>query len=136
MFAGWAREAPPGFVFAVKATRFLTHMKKLKEPERPLANMLGRARALGARLGPILYQLPPRWRCDPGRLRGFLRALPADLDHIFECRDPSWYHEEIRELLTACGAGFCVQDLRGAEGPAWVTGPVAYFRFHGPTARA
>ena len=135
-FAGWAREAPPGFVFALKASRFITHLKKLKDPEGPLVNVLGRARALGPRLGPILYQLPPHWRCNADRLRDFLRALPGDLEHVFEFREPSWYNDRVKDLLIEHGSGFCVHDMRGSESPVWVTGPVAYFRFHGPASQA
>src|SRR5262245_6153282 len=87
-FASWAEQVPPGFVFAVKASRYLTHLKKLREPEAPLDAFLGRARALGPHLGPVLYQLP-RWRCDVARLRHFLAALPGDLRHAVEFRDPS-----------------------------------------------
>jgi uncharacterized protein YecE (DUF72 family) len=135
-FRAWARQVPTGFVFAVKASRYLTHMKKLKDPERPLANVLGRARELGARLGPVLYQLPPGWRADVPRLRHFLALLPADLTHAVEFRDPSWYTDEVRGALAERGVGFCVHDLRGEATPDWVTGPAVYGRFHGPTARA
>src|SRR5262249_13214940 len=103
-FAAWAGQVPPGFVFAVKASRYLTHMKKLNEPEEPLARVLGHARRLGPHLGPVLYQLPPRWRCDVGRLRHFLAALPTDLRHAVEFRDPSWYAEGVREALALFGA--------------------------------
>jgi uncharacterized protein YecE (DUF72 family) len=103
----------------VKASRFLTHMKKLKDPETPLANVLGRARRLGRHLGPVLYQLPPHWHCDPERLRHFLEALPQNLTHVFEFRDPSWYTDEVRDLLAEHGAGFCIHDLRGVGSPRW-----------------
>jgi uncharacterized protein YecE (DUF72 family) len=132
-FDAWQRQAPPGFLYAIKASRFLTHMKKLKDPEAPLENILGRCRRLGPHLGPVLYQLPPHWRCDVGRLGRFIDALPRDLRHVFEFRDPSWYNEEVRALLTETGMGFCIHDLRGASCPDWVTGPLAYVRFHGST---
>jgi uncharacterized protein YecE (DUF72 family) len=132
----WHDQAPPGFLYAVKASRFLTHMKKLKDPAEPLANVLGRARLLVSHLGPILYQLPPRWRCDPDRLRAFLELLPRDLTHVMEFRDPSWCADVVRELLTAHGVGFCIHDLRGVPSPEWVTARAVYLRFHGPTAGA
>src|SRR5262249_34090693 len=132
-FAGWRRQAPPGFVYAVKASRFLTHFKKLKDPAGPLENILGRARLLGPHQGPALYQLPPHWRCDAGRLRGFLAGFPAALRHVLEFRDPSWYTDEVRDLLEEAGVGFCIHDLRGQPCPAWVPGPLAYLRFHGST---
>jgi uncharacterized protein YecE (DUF72 family) len=136
VFDAWRRQAPRGFVYAVKASRFLTHQKKLNDPEEPLDNILGRARRLGPHLGPILYQLPPHWHCNADRLRAFLALLPRDLHHVFEFRDVSWYNQEVRALLTEAGAGFCIHDLRGAPCPLWVTGPLAYVRFHGPTEKA
>jgi uncharacterized protein YecE (DUF72 family) len=135
-FRSWADQVPPGFRFAVKASRYLTHMKKLKDPEQPLANVLGRARELGDRLGPVLYQLPPGWHVDLGRLRHFLSLLPGDLTHVIEFRDPTWYTAEVRSALEEFGVGFCVHDLRGEPTPDRVTSSVAYVRFHGPTARA
>jgi uncharacterized protein YecE (DUF72 family) len=135
-FREWADQAPPGFLYAIKASRYLTHLKKLKDPEEPVNNVLSRARLLGRHLGPILYQLPPRWRCDPDRLRHFLALLPRDLTHVMEFRDRSWYADVVRELLTEYGVGFCVHDLRGDPSPEWVTARAVYVRFHGPTVRA
>src|SRR5204862_158372 len=78
-FAAWARRAPLRFEFAVKASRFLTHMKKLKDPEEPIERLFSRMRALGTRLGPVLYQLPPGWKADAARFEIFLDALPRDV---------------------------------------------------------
>jgi uncharacterized protein YecE (DUF72 family) len=136
VFEAWRRQAPSGFAYAVKASRFLTHMKKLKDPSEPLANILGRARLLGPHLGPILYQLPPRWRRDCERLRQFIAELPRDLRHVFEFRDPSWHHEEVRAILSETGVGFCIHDLAGCASPLWTTGALAYVRLHGPTGVA
>jgi uncharacterized protein YecE (DUF72 family) len=136
VFAAWRRQAPAGFAYALKASRFLTHRKKLKDPERPLDALLTRARRLGGRLGPVLYQLPPQWHRNVERLREFIAHLPRDVRHVFEFRDPSWYDNAVRELLTETGVGFCIHDLRGAASPEWVTGPLVYLRFHGPTAAA
>ncbi len=133
VFAAWRRQAPPGFLYAIKASRFLTHMKKLKDPAEALERMLDRAAELGPRLGPILYQLPPRWHCDPDRLARFLAVLPPGLMHTVEFRDASWYTDEVRRLLEGAGAAFCIHDLRGLPCPLWVTGPFVYVRFHGPT---
>jgi uncharacterized protein YecE (DUF72 family) len=132
----WAEQVPRGFLYAVKASRYLTHRKKLKDPREPLETILGRTRLLREHLGPILYQLPPRWRCNPERLRDFLRELPADLTHVFEFRDPSWYTDEIRDLLVKAKAGFCIHDMRGSVSPDWLTARVIYIRFHGPTESA
>jgi uncharacterized protein YecE (DUF72 family) len=133
VFVAWRRQAPPGFTYAIKASRFLTHHKKLKDAQEPLENILVRARLLGPRLGPVLYQLPPRWHCNPKRLREFIGLLPYDIRHVFEFRDASWYREEIRELLAETGMSFCIHNLRGLPCPVWVTGAIAYLRFHGPT---
>lgn len=135
VFVAWRKQAPPGFVYAVKASRFLTHMKKLKDPAGPLANILGRARELGPHLGPVLYQLPPHWKCDLGRLRAFIAQLPGDLHHVFEFRDRSWCNDAVRALLTETGMSHCIHDLRGFACPRWLTGSVAYVRLHGPTEK-
>jgi uncharacterized protein YecE (DUF72 family) len=136
VFRAWRRQAPAGFVYAVKASRYLTHRKKLKDPAEPLENVLGNARELGPHLGPVLYQLPPRWHCNVGRLRDFIALLPRDLMHVFEFRDPSWYNGEVRALLSETGMNFCIHDMRGSAAPPWATGPLVYVRFHGPTAAA
>jgi uncharacterized protein YecE (DUF72 family) len=132
----WKAQAPPGFLYAIKAHRVLTHRKKLIDAPDFLPRVLDPARLLGRHLGPILYQLPPRWHCNPDRLRGFLRVLPRDLRHVVEFRDPTWYTDEVRELLDEYGVGFCVHDLRGQGSPVWAAGPLAYVRFHGPTTTA
>jgi uncharacterized protein YecE (DUF72 family) len=136
VFAGWKRQASPGFLFAIKANRFLTHRKKLKDPQEPLQNLLDRCRRLGSHRGPILYQLPPYFPCNVERLRAFIRLLPRRWSHVFEFRDPSWYTDAVRDLLTETGMAFCIHDLRGQPCPPWVTGKLAYVRFHGPTEQA
>ena len=130
-FARWATEAPAGFRFAVKASRYLTHMKKLRDPQEPLHRFLGRARLLGDRLGPILYQLPPNWRCNLERLRAFLACLPSDLTHVLEFRDPSWMCTEVFSLLEESGTSFCVTSLPGLTCPVRATSQVVYIRMHG-----
>ena len=135
-FANWARQATAGFLFAIKASRYITHTTKLSEPESALKLFLEHARALGKHLGPILYQLPPGFHIHVGRLRHFLSLLPTDLSHVIEFRDASWYVDEVRSALTETGVGFCIHDMRGVQTPQWVTGRTVYVRFHGPTARA
>src|SRR5262249_53366919 len=134
-FAEWARQAPAGFRYAVKANRYLTHQKKLREPSEPLSRVFSMARILGSRLGPLLYQLPPFWNCDVSRLAAFIRELPRDLEHVIEFRNPSWYTEAIRDLLTRHGVGLCLHDMRGSVSPDWVTAPIVYIRLHGPTPK-
>jgi uncharacterized protein YecE (DUF72 family) len=130
-FESWARQAPAGFVYAVKANRALTHGPD-PDPPGTLRRLLEGARLLGEHLGPVLYQFPPSLRRDVPFLRSFLALLPGGFRHAVELRHPSWYVEEVRELLAEHGAGFCVHDLRDRASPAWVTAPFAYVRLHGP----
>jgi uncharacterized protein YecE (DUF72 family) len=96
-FKAWRRRAPRGFEYAVNGTRFLTHMKKLKDPEEPVERFFTRARELGPTFGPVLFQLPPRWPVNVERLKTFLEALPARRRCAIEFRDPTWYAEEVLE---------------------------------------
>jgi uncharacterized protein YecE (DUF72 family) len=130
-FAKWRDQAPAGFRYAVKAPRFITHMKKLKDCAEPVEAFLARARNLGETIGPVLYQLPPRWACNTARLEEFIALLPADLVHVFEFRDKSWLTEDVLALLDACGVSFCAHDMPGLTTERWAAGPIAYVRFHG-----
>ena len=129
--AHWEEQAPPGFVYAVKVNRFITHMKKLREPQEPLRNFVTRMHGLGKHLGPLLYQLPPHWNCNPARFREFLDALSPDFIHVFEFRHQSWVNDEIFAALEEHGASLCVHDMIGIEVPRVAMGRVAYVRFHG-----
>jgi uncharacterized protein YecE (DUF72 family) len=131
VFEKWCAQAPPGFCYAVKVSRFLTHNKKLKEPEAPLDLFIGNARHLGDRLGPLLYQLPPRWALNRERLTHFLGALPAGLTHVLEFREDSWMTDEVLALLDAHQVAFCTHDMPGMKVPRWASGKAAYVRFHG-----
>ncbi|HEY9578271.1 MAG TPA: DUF72 domain-containing protein [Rhizorhapis sp.] len=134
-FTGWCKQAPPGFCYAVKAPRFITHMHKLKDVAEPMELFLGNARHLGKALGPILYQLPPHWHFNRERLVQFLELLPDDMRHVFEFRDPTWITEEVLELLGEKGASFCAHDMPNVPTPRWATGPIAYVRFHGASGK-
>ena len=129
-FEQWARSSPPGFTFAVKASRFLTHMKKLKDPEEPLNRILSHAAGLGAKLGPVLYQLPPWWKVNLERLRGFLALLPKDVRSVFEFRDPTWQTEPVFDLLREYGAGYCVMSAPDLPLRLVATSDFAYIRMH------
>ncbi|UCH74784.1 MAG: DUF72 domain-containing protein [Rhodospirillales bacterium] len=131
---GWLAATPPGFVFAVKASRYLTHMKKLKDPGAGLQRFMDAVGPLGERLGPILFQLPPRWRCNPERLANFLTALPSGQRYAFEFRDPSWHNDSVAALLEARNAAFCVFELAGMRAPRLTTADFVYIRLHGPAA--
>jgi uncharacterized protein YecE (DUF72 family) len=133
-FEAWARRAPAGFEFAVKASRFLTHMKKLKDPEEPIDRLFSRMRGLGRRLGPVLYQLPPGWKMDADRFAHFLDALPRGR-HVIEFREPSWYAPEIIALLERHGVALCLHDMKGSATARERVGPFVYVRFHGAAAK-
>jgi len=130
-FASWARRAPPTFEFAVKASRFLTHMKKLKDPEEPIERLFSRMRALGTHLGPVLYQLPPGWKVDVDRFAAFLAALPGDVRHVVEFREPSWYAPEVLRMMAERRVALCLHDMPGSAPERVRTGPFVYVRFHG-----
>ena len=130
-FEGWRRQAPPRFRYAVKANRFITQAKKLNDCAEPLAEMLSRTRRLERTLGPILFQLPPRFKANRDRLANFLALLPRELSAVFEFRDPSWYDDAILALLERHEAGLVVHDLPGFASPRLATGPVVYVRCHG-----
>ncbi len=129
-FDRWREAAPAGFVFAVKANRFLTHRKKLKEVAGPLQLLVERAERLQTHLGPILYQLPPRWKRNLERLRCFCELLPSRLLHVVEFREPDWLVDETFALLDQFGVGLCIHDLVERH-PKRVTGQLVYVRFHG-----
>lgn len=131
----WHKETPPGFCFAVKASRFLTHIKRLKDAEEPIKLFFSRAKHLGSHLGPVLFQLPPKWRADSGRLREFLALLPEHQQYAIEFRDESWYTQEIRELLTRHNVALCVHDWHSADWSRELTADFTYVRFHGTSGR-
>lgn len=133
-FDCWRNSTPENFVFAVKASRFLTHNKKLKDPENALHNLLPRAAHLGPKLGPILFQLPPKWKVNPERLEQLLQILPRDCRYAFEFRELTWIKPDIDELLTRFNAAFCIYELAGYRSPLSVTADFAYIRLHGPGA--
>lgn len=135
VFAGWREQAPPGFTFAVKASRFLTHMKRLKDPEEPVARLCTAMAPLHEKLGPLLFQLPPRFGRNVERLEGVLAQLPAGVQAAFEFRDPSWHDEDVYACLAAHGAAFCVFEIGGFVSPLRVTADWAYVRLHGPGAK-
>lgn len=128
----WREQTPADFLFAAKASRYLTHMKKLKDPEEPLERLFGCIRDLGAKLGPVLFQLPPRWRINADRLERLIEALPGKHRYAFEFRDASWHDKEILALLAKRQAAFCIFDLAGERSPIEVTADFVYLRLHGP----
>lgn len=128
----WVDTVPSGFIFAVKASRYITHMKKLKDAEKPLMSFLQTIDIMGEKLGPVLFQLPPRWNVNTVRLDSFLRMLPKGYRYAFEFRDPSWFNDEVYDLLSEHDAAFCIYDLDGRQSPKAVTTDLVYMRLHGP----
>ena len=128
----WGNSVPSGFIFTVKASRYITHMKKLKDASEPLHTLLKNVEVLGDKLGPILFQLPPRWRFNPQRLSNFLDSLPHDYRYAFEFRDPSWFDARAYEMMSKHGSAFCIYELAGLLSPKEVTADFVYIRLHGP----
>jgi uncharacterized protein YecE (DUF72 family) len=135
-FSGWQARVPADFVMAIKASRFLTHIKRLRDPAEPVDRLMRAAAGLGPRLGPVLLQLPPNLSADAARLDACLAAfgsgdLAGTVRVAVEPRHPSWWSDEIRQVLTARGAALCWADRRGRPvTPLWRTADWGYLRFH------
>ena len=129
-FDAWRGQAPEGFCYALKFSRYATHLKHLKEPHEPIKRFLERASQLGRFIGPILVQLPPHWRVDPERLNTFLQAAPRYYRWAVELRDPRWLCNEVYGILRAYGAALCIHDLLDNH-PQQLTADWGYWRFHG-----
>ena len=130
VFEAWAERTPDDFVMAVKMSRFLTHIRRLRDPEEPVQRFLDRAGGLGSKLGPVLIQLPPQLRADHDRLTATLRQFPASVRVAVEFRHKSWFTDDTRSLLERHGAALCLADRRGALTPVWRTADWTYLRFH------
>jgi uncharacterized protein YecE (DUF72 family) len=130
--AHWRDTPADDFIFAAKASRYITHMKKLNDPADSVPEFVERMDILGSRLGPILFQLPPRWQRDIDRLSAFCDALDDRHRWAFEFRDHSWIHDGILALLERRNAAFCIYELDGYRSPQVVTANFVYLRLHGP----
>jgi uncharacterized protein YecE (DUF72 family) len=128
----WRDTVPSDFIFSVKASRYITHMKKLKDAEKSLPPLLKRIDVLGDKLGPILFQLPPRWGLNLERLNDFLETLPAGFRYAFEFRDKSWLDPMAYEAMEILGAALCIYDIGGYISPKEITADFIYVRLHGP----
>ena len=129
---GWYHQTPPGFLFAVKAWRQITHRKRLLACTDPVQTFLPRIQTLGEKCGPMLFQLPPNFRCSPERLADFLALLPREQRFAFEFRDPSWHNHTVYELLAEHNTAFCIFELAGFLSPFTCTADFVYIRLHGP----
>lgn len=134
-FAAWRDHTPDNFLFAVKASRYLTHLKKLKEPIEPIHRFWERAVELKEKLGPVLYQLPSRWPLNEERLFGFLEVAPEGPLQTIEFRDPSWYCDAVYRALERKGIALCLHDMAGSASPRRAVGPFVYLRMHGTGAK-
>jgi uncharacterized protein YecE (DUF72 family) len=130
-FNRWHVSSPPGFRFAVKVSRYITHIKRLKDCDEALDNFMSRSALLKEKLGPLLYQLPPGLHRDDDLLKAFLEKLPGGLSHVIEFRHKSWLVDEIFNLLRRYRVGFCVFDMPELTSPLLATADFAYIRFHG-----
>jgi len=129
-FEQWAARTPPDFVMAVKVSRYLTHILRLRDPEEPVARFVDRVEGLGSKLGPVLVQLPPQLRRDDERLARTLEQFPASFRVAVEFRHPSWFVDEVRQLLTERHVALCLADRRRPLTPVWRTADWTYVRFH------
>jgi len=129
-FDRWRSQTPKGFLFAVKASRFITHIRRLRNCEDPVKLLWSRATRLAEKLGPILFQLPPNFPADAERLREFLKLLPAEMRAAFEFRDDSWRTDDVLDALNRAGAAWVLADRPGWRVPLFVTGGWSYIRFH------
>lgn len=130
-FRHWREMVPSDFRFVLKASRYLTHVRRLRDPEDPVRLFMERSRPLRRRTAVVLLQLPPRFRVDVDRLRRTLRAFPRTLRLAVEFRDPTWYVDDVRDLLRQHGAALCRADRAGSSGdPDWADSGWTYLRFH------
>jgi uncharacterized protein YecE (DUF72 family) len=135
MVKSWYARAPKQFTFAYKASRYITHMKRLLQPQSALRLMFRRADLLKEKLGPILYQLPPSFKVDVKRLQSFLKILPKGYDHVMEFRHPTWFTEEVYDVLRTHKTTLCLYDMKGVPTPRVITASVIYVRMHGSESK-
>ncbi|KKL89571.1 hypothetical protein LCGC14_1913360 [marine sediment metagenome] len=128
----WKNEANKDFIFSLKASRFITHIKRLKEPKKHITLFLNRVKHLKPHLGPILFQIPPNWHLDIKRLENFLKTLDKNYKYAFEFRDKSWLTKPVSSLLKKYEKAFCIYNLEGFQTPLEITANFVYIRLHGP----
>jgi uncharacterized protein YecE (DUF72 family) len=129
-FDRWSRESAAGFVITVKASRYITHIRRIREARDSVELFWSRARGLGGKLGPVLFQLPPRFPADVERLGAFLAVLPRGMRAAFEFRDKTWESDAVYEVLNGARAAWVIPDRPGWRVPDVVTGGWSYVRFH------
>jgi uncharacterized protein YecE (DUF72 family) len=128
MVDGWAAGTPENFVFVLKAPKRITHDARLKAVEQPLSYFCETARALGPKLGPFLFQLPPYFKKELQRLKDLLDLFPEELKAAFEFRHPSWFSDDVYELLRSKNSALCIADTEKGTTPILTTADFGYFR--------
>jgi uncharacterized protein YecE (DUF72 family) len=128
----WVQQTPADFCFALKASRYITHIRKLLRPKETTVKFLDVADLFGQKLGPILFQFPQIWQRNELRLAEFLAALPVKHRYAFEFRNPSWHAPAIYKLLAQFNAAFCIFEIGGFQSPVQTTADFVYVRLHGP----
>jgi uncharacterized protein YecE (DUF72 family) len=131
-FATWRKVTRKNFIFSVKASRFFTHAKKLNVDRAGHRKFFTHVSRLEEKLGPILFQLPPKWKINAERLRNFIHSLPEGYRYTFEFREPSWYNDDIYTILRENNCAFCIYELNYHLSPVEVTSDFVYVRLHGP----
>ena len=129
----WCDVVPPGFLFAVKGSRIVTHVMRLKSAGEAAAALCERASGLGPHFGPVLWQLPPSLQRDDARLETFVLSLPGSARHVIEFRHHSWWHPDVYSLLARHRVAVCLVDMPDFRSPALATADFIYVRFHGAT---
>lgn len=131
-FEKWKNAVPEDFLYAVKASRYITHMKKLSDPQESTIKFFSNIPSLGKSLGPVLFQLPPGWTLDEEKFRIFLESLPEDFRYTFEFRNKTWYENKVYSMLEKHNCAFCIYELNHHLSPEVVTADFVYIRLHGP----
>lgn len=134
-FVKWYKDAPGKFIYAVKASRYITHQKKLNEPDEPVDTFIKHAEGLKEKLGPILFQLPPGWKYNEERFEKLLKILPKKYRYTFEFRNETWWNNDAFSLLEKYNSAFCIFELAGQITPNIVTADFIYIRLHGPNGK-
>lgn len=129
-FERWYASTPDDFVFSLKASRYLTHVLRMRKPTEPVRRLLSRSKRLGQKLGPILLQLPANFPSDPPLLAATLGAFPSDVKVAFEPRHESWYSDQVMDILAQHQAALCLSDTPRRKSPPWRTANWGYLRLH------
>ncbi|MBA2369760.1 MAG: DUF72 domain-containing protein [Candidatus Protochlamydia sp.] len=128
----WHEQVPSHFTFSIKASRYITHQKKLKDCAESLTRLYDNIQYFKSKAGVVLFQLPPSFKLNQERLIEFIAFLNHEYQYVFEFRHPTWFCDDIYALLTKNKIALCITDLNGALSPEVITGPFTYIRLHGP----